>query len=295
MRSFVTWLMIKWGKLLGHLPRYVVRAPGILIGFLWFDLLRLRKQIVLENLKIAFPEKSQGDRNLIARRSIYNLAYNFTEFFAVPGMDQEWRKRNIVWEGVENLRAAQQKNKGVFLLSMHLGNADAAANAIASELSELYLITKVFKNKLLNNMWFAIRGYHGVNYIDAHGPNNAFEILKALKKKAAVVFVLDQYMGPPYGIPTTFFGKRTGTAYGLALFVQKTQAPVVPVYPYEGEDGKIHIVFLPEVDTSSLISDDKNQTTKLMTQRFTDEIEACVRRHPEQWMWVHRRWKFIED
>lgn len=294
MRSFVKLLLVKWGQMIARCPRYVVRAPGALLGFLWIDFLRVRKKVVLENLRLAFPEKSEADRLLIARRSVYNMGYNFAEFFAIPGMDKEWRQHNIVFHGLEHIQQAQAENKGVFILGMHLGNGDIIANAIASDVTPLVLITKVFKNKILNDIWFSIRGYHGVKYIDAHGSNNAFEILKALKQKSAVVFVLDQFMGRPFGIPTQFFGKRTGTAYGLALFVQKTKAPVIPVYSYDGEDGKIHIVFLPKVDTGSLMTDDKDETTARMTQKFTDIIEDCVRRHPEHWMWVHRRWKNIE-
>lgn len=295
MRSLLKLFMIKWGQFLGQLPRKAVRFPGLLLGILWFDILRIRRDVLDQNLQIAFPELTQKQKRHIARASVYQMTQNFSEFFAVPGMDKEWREKHLVFEGVEHFKKAQGQGKGVFLLSMHIGNGDVSANAIAAELTELYLITKTFKSQWLNHIWFAIRGYHGVQYIDAHGPQNAFEILKALKKKASVVFVLDQFMGRPFGIPTTFFGQRTGTAYGLALFVQKTKSPVVPVYGYEGDDGKVHVKFLPEIDTSQLIKDDKDQTTLAMTQKFTDVIEACVREVPEQWMWVHRRWKNIES
>lgn len=294
MKSFLKFVLIKWGQLLGLLPRKLVRLPGLLMGILWFDVLRIRRSVIDQNLLKAFPSMSPGERTKMGRASVYYMMENFAEFFAVPGMDQAWRKKHVVFEGTEFLKAAQKQDKGIFLLSMHIGNGDVSANAIAAELTELHLITKTFRSQWLNHVWFSIRGYFGVKYIDAHGSQNAFEILKALKKKAAVVFVLDQFMGRPFGIPTIFFGHRTGTAYGLALFVQKTKAPVVPVYGYEGLDGKIHVKFLPEIDTLGLIKDDKDQTTQAMTQKFTDVIETCVREVPEQWMWVHRRWKNIE-
>jgi len=294
MEPLLKYLLILSGKFLCLLPRKLVRFPGLVLGILWFDILRIRRSVLDQNLTMAFPEMTPGQRKKIARSSVYNMTKGFSEMFIVPGIDQRWRQKHMVFEGVEHFRAAQSQGKGVFLLSMHIGSGDVSTSALAAELTELYLITKTFRSQWLNYLWFTIRGFSGIKYINAHGPQNAFEILKALKKKAAVVFVLDQFLGRPLGIPTTFFGHRTGTAYGLALFVQKTKAPVVPVYACEGPEGKIHIRFLPEVDTQSLVTEDKDQTTLAMTQKFNDIIENCIREVPDQWMWVHRRWKNIE-
>lgn len=294
MRSLLNFIFKLWSKFLILWPRPWLRAIGGLLGFLWIDLFKFRKKIVMSNLNIAFPGMSEEEKQQLARESVYNLGYNFAEFFVLPSVTPEWVDKNVVFEGIEHCRQAQDENKGVFFLSMHIGHSDMAANAIALKVMPIYIITKVFKNKLFNDLWFSIRGAQGVRYIDAHGPTNAFEILKALKQKSAVTFVLDQFMGRPYGIPTKFFGKRTGTAYGLALFVLKTGAPVVPVYPYEGRDGKIHVVFLPKLDMAPFINDNKDESIQKMTQHFTDVIEQCVSKHPDQWMWVHRRWKDIE-
>lgn len=272
-------------------PRSWLRKSGSWLGFLWFDIFGFRKKIVMDNLNIAFPEWSEEKKKQIARESVYQLGYSFAEFFFIPSMTPEWLNKNVVFEGWENVEKARLDGKGMFFLSLHLGNGDIAANSIAMNGQDIYLITKSFKTKWFNDLWFSIRGAQGVRYIDAHGSNNAFEILKALKKNAALVFVLDQYMGKPFGIATTFFGKRTGTAYGLALFVQKTKAPVLPIYTYEGNDKKIHVVVEPALDTAKWVTDDKDRTILNLTQSFNDKLEEIVRKHPEQWMWVHRRWK----
>jgi KDO2-lipid IV(A) lauroyltransferase len=133
-----------------------------------------------------------------------------------------------------------------------------------------------------------------VRFIDPHGETTAFEILKALKRGAGVIFVIDQYMGKPFGIKTRFFGIETGTAYGLALFVMKTGAPVIPVYSREGEDGKLHLIFEPAVDVPAREGEDKEAAILRRTQTYNDVIESIVRRHPEEWLWVHRRWKHFE-
>lgn len=272
-------------------PRTLLRKSGAWVGFLWFDVLGFRKKIVLNNLDIAFPEWPAEKKYQIGRESVYQLGYNFAEFFFIPSVTPEWIAKNVVFEGWENIEKARALGKGMFFLSLHLGNGDLASNAIAQKGQEIFIITKRFKTKWFDDLWFSVRGAKGVQYIDAHGPNNAFEILKALKKNAALVFVLDQYMGKPYGIATKFFGKNTGTAYGLALFAQKTRAPVLPIYTFEGNDKKLHVVVEPAMDTARWVSDDKDQTILNLTQSFNDKLEEIVRKHPEQWMWVHRRWK----
>lgn len=287
LKFFVN-LMVFFSSLV---PRRWLRKSGSWVGFLWFDVFGFRKKIVLDNLKLAFPEWTDQQRKAVGRESVYQLGYNFAEFFFIPSVNPDWIAKNVVfhgWEHVENARAA---GKGMFFLTLHLGNGDLACNTIVLNGQSVNLITKRFKTKWFDDLWFSIRGAKGVQYIDAHAPNNAFEILKALKKNSAVVFVLDQFMGRPFGIETSFFGKKTGTAYGLALFVQKTKAPVLPIYTYEGEDKKLHVVVEPAMDTASCVTDDKDQTTLNLTQSYCDKLEEIVRKHPEQWMWVHRRWK----
>jgi KDO2-lipid IV(A) lauroyltransferase len=270
------------------LPRSWVRKSGAWLGFLWFDVFGIRKDVILQNLEIAFPEWSPEKKTSIGRESVYNMGYSFAEFFTIPSMDKKWIEKNVVFHGWEYLEQAKKLNKGVLFLSLHLGNGDLASNAISLRGQDVVIITKRFKTEWFDKLWFSVRGAQGVQYIDAHGPNNAFEILKALKRNAGLTFVLDQYMGKPFGIEANFFGRPTGTAYGLALFAQKTKAPVLPIYTYEGQDQKLHIVFEPAMDTQGCVVDDsKDQTIKNLTQAFNDKIESIVRKHPDQWMWVH--------
>lgn len=180
-------------------PRSFLRKSGWWLGFLWYDLFGIRKKIIMDNLQIAFPDWSEEKRKQVGRTSVYQLGFNFGEFFFIPSMTPEWLQAHVVFEGWDHVVKAREGGKGMFFLSLHLGNADVAANSIVMNGQDLYLISKSFKTKWFNDLWFSIRGAQGVKYIDAHGSNNAFEILKALKKNAALVFVLDQYMGKPFG------------------------------------------------------------------------------------------------
>ncbi len=276
-------------------PRKWVRAFYTLLGVLWYDILKFRRKIVVDNLQIAYPEMSLEDRIRLGRKSVYSMLANVADLFAIPFIDQAWVDQNVVCHGTENMKSALSQGKGVYVLSLHMGNGDLAASLIQMQGFPLYLITKFFKNKLFNDIWFSIRGAKGVNYIEPHGEKTPFQILKALKTNSLVVFVLDQYMGKPFGIETTFFGRKTGTAQGLALFYLKTKSPIVPVYCYEGEDGKVHLVYEPALELAGLITEDKDKTLLDLTQRFCDVTEGIIRKHPDQWMWVHRRWKNFND
>lgn len=294
MRTFIGFFLKVLSNILYFLPRSWVRGLGKFIGFLWIDVFGIRRDVIMTNLEIAFPGMPPEQKNKIARQSVYTMGESFSEFFLIPALDEAWVQKNVIFEGVENLEKARALDKGIYFLTLHLGNGDLGANVIAMKFMEVNIITKIFKNKFFNDLWFSIRGAKGVGYIEAHGPSTPFDILKAIKRKAAVVFVVDQFMGKPYGIPTLFFGKQTGTAYGLALFAQKTRSPVVPVYTYQGDDQKVHVVFEPMIDIAPLIGEDKEKTLADLTQSFCDKIEGIIRKHPGQWMWVHRRWKEFE-
>ena len=95
--------------------------------------------------------------------------------------------------------------------------------------------------------------------------------------------VNDQFTGPPIGVRTTFFGKETGTAAGLAVMSQRSGAPVVSVYIYRKEDGRHAIHFVREIPSEG--------PAERVTQGYNDELESFVRKHPDQWMWLHKRWK----
>lgn len=295
MKSFLVFCIKAFSFLMSLLPRKVVRLFYTLLGVLWYDILKFRRNIVLDNLHIAYPAMPLEERIRLGRKSVYSMLANTADFFAIPFINQKWVDQNVVYHGTENMKKALSQGKGVYVLSLHMGNGDLAASLIQMQGFNLHLITKFFKNKLFNDIWFAIRGAQGVSYIEPHGEKTPFQILKALKSNSLVVFVLDQYMGKPFGIETSFFGRKTGTAQGLALFYLKTKSPIVPVYCYEGEDNKVHLVYEPELELSALISEDKEKSIFNLTQHFCDITEGMVRKHPDQWMWVHRRWKNFND
>lgn len=270
-----------------RLPQSVQFFLGDLIGILWFDVFRIRRKVALENIKRCFPDWSDEHAVQVARRSLCNLGRSFIEFLRIPDVDPEKWRSHFQLHGVENYEKAFAKAKGVCILSAHIGNGDWGTLGLVLNNYHIYIISKEFKLKLLNDFWFATRRSLGTEFISDRG--SSLTILKLLKKNKAIVFVLDQFLGPPIGIKTTFFGHETGTGMGLALLAERSNAPVVPVYTYRDERGGTHIVFEPEIPFVELAN--KEDTIKNMTQIYCNKIEEWVRAYPEQWLWVHRRWK----
>lgn len=291
MRKFVSYFSFCLTYFFRLIPKQINVILSWFLALLWVDVLRLRRRVVLSNIEKAFPGTDEKTKLKWMRYSLYVLAKNLFDLFQVPFVTDNWVKKNVVFHGIEEL---SKHEGGVFFLTLHMASADLSAAAISQSMKPLSLISKRFSNPIMDEFWFSIRQRSKTQFIDAHSKSNAFEILKALKADRGVVFVLDQFMGKPYGVETEFFGIKTGTAYGLALFTQKTRRPVLPLYSYWGKDGKLNIRLKPAVDLSGLITDDNEVNKVLITNQFNREIEKIIKDHPEHWMWVHKRWKVFE-
>lgn len=278
------------GLLAYFLPEPIKRAFGYLIYFLWWKVLRLRRFSVYRNLAIALPQLSKIEKQKIITESFVRMGTNFLDFLSLPLISKAWMEKNVTFQGLENYEEAKSLGRGVFFLSLHMGNGDFGCAMIALKGIPLHLISKKFKHKGLNDFWFGVRESMGTKFMDPHAPKTAFEILGACKRREPVTFVLDQFMGRPYGIESTFFGRKTGTAYGLALFALKTKAPVVPIYTYYNRDNRLQVVFDHIIEPAEETGDRDLQIYQT-TEKYNRWLEKIIRLHPEQWMWVHRRWK----
>lgn len=291
MKRFLGLVARFFSLIVANLPVSVRDGLGRALGHLWFDVFRIRRGIAIDNVGIAFPEMSLEGRTRIARASLVHMGRTLLEYAFFPHLKEEDVAKHFIFEGEEHVRSALKLGKGVLLLTLHLGNGDFAIAGLSRRGWPMHLISKEFKLRWLNDLWFGMRAKHGTKFISPR--KSSFDILRALKKNEVVVFVLDQFMGPPLGVRTRFFGKETGTAMGLALMAGRTGAPVIPSYTYRRSDGKHVVVFEPPIPYLDNSLREKN--IAVMTQIYTDKIEAVIRRHPEQWMWIHRRWKQFRD
>ena len=287
MKSLLGFLLRFLSKIIYYSPAWLRNALGDLLGLLWFDVLRIRRSLIDANLQIAFPEMTATERRRVGRASCKNMGRSLMEYFLFPHVSRENLHRYFVFRNYEKYEEQQQENRGVLLLSLHLGSYDFLSVALALRGMDLYLISKEMKLQWLNDFWFTLRKASGLKFISDREAK--FDIIRALKNKAAVAFILDQFTGPPIGIRSYFFGRETGTAKGLALFHAWSKAPVLPVYNFRRADGKIEVVFGDPVQCME--HEDREQRLALLTQSYNTLLEDIIRQHPEQWLWVHRRWK----
>lgn len=287
MRFVLGSLLKALAGLIYYSPKFIQKGLGYFLGILWFDVFRIRREVALENLEIAFPEKTSQERVHIARSSVLEMGRCFVEYINMYFYEKEQVDTYFRFENLGLLESALAHQRGVLILGLHLSNGDFGITGLSSRGYGLHVISKVMTSQWLDRLWFSIRKKHGVEFIAPR--KSAFDILKALKKKESVVFVLDQFMGPPLGVETEFFGKKTGTAFGLALFSEKTKAPVLPCFTYRDSEGFLVIRFEEEIPLET--KETRDLTLQFMTQKYTDKIEDIIRRYPKQWMWIHRRWK----
>jgi len=263
------------------------RFLGHTLGWIWFDVLRIRRNVIIDNMGIAFPNLSRQERIGLGRQAMKEFGQNIVEHSLLPFLTTDNFTEHFVFHGREHLDRALAKGRGVLLLTLHLGNGDLAVAGLALCGYPMYLVSKIFKSKWLNDLWFGMRERSGVRFIPPR--NSSYSVLKALKNKGVVIFVLDQFTGPPIGIRTRFFGRETGTGVGLATIAERSQAPVVPAYTVRNAKGQFEVFLEPEIAFE--IYGDRDETLARMTQSYNDRLERYVRMYPTQWMWLHKRWK----
>jgi KDO2-lipid IV(A) lauroyltransferase len=268
-------------------PLWVRKVLGSFLGLLWLDVFRIRRQIVKENILRAFPQKSGAEAIRLGRKSLCHLGQNFVEYSFLPFMNKKNVHALVHVEGEENLRQALAAEKGVLLMTLHLGHGDLAVGSLSLLGFPMVLVSKFFKLKWLNDLWFGMREKLGTEFIPPR--DSSFKLLKKLKAGKVVVIPLDQFTGPPIGVKTTFFGVETGTAMGWALMAFRSGARVVPAYTFRDAGGIHQIHLLPEVDMEPFRTG--SDPGYEATQHLNHILEDIVRKHPEQWMWIHRRWK----
>jgi len=279
------WTMV---RLLGALPRGVARGVGAAIGDLAYHALSRLRRVGMRNLELAFPGLAKGRREQILREVYRNLGCLLAEFCLMPGYTAEQASRFIRYEGLENYLRARDRGKGVLVLTGHLG---------AWELSSFYhslmgypmgMVIRRLDNPLVDRFVNRIRCLHGNRVI--HKDDFARGLIGSMRAGETVGILMDTNMTPPQGVFVPFFGVQACTASGMARVAPKTGAAVVPGFLlWEKVEGRYVLHFGEELAVIS--TGDAEADAQANTAAFTAVIEQYVRRYPEQWLWMHRRWK----
>ncbi len=261
---------------------------GKLLGNLMQLMMSRRSQIALENTALAFPQMTKNERKLFVRKHFEHQGQLIVEVLdSLRWRRAEFEKR-IKVTGSEILHQLQNEGKGGVILFGHLGNFELAILGIGLTGIKYDVIVKGFTSRQFWSFMTWHRSRTGARIRSESVPMN--ELWKAFSDGRFVVFVLDQFMGPPIGIPVKFFGQTAGTAAGLALITEKSPVPVIPMRSFRDQNGNLEIQFEPPLVTESL-SEGRSARLYEKTQAYNDVLESLIRENPTQWTWLHRRWK----
>jgi Kdo2-lipid IVA lauroyltransferase/acyltransferase len=267
--------------------RRIELIVGDIIGFILHRVIRLRLNIIRGNYEIAFPDATPDFLKKLEKDNYKHYGRLCMELLHLPFDAARFGRKNVVVHGFENFQNAAEKGKGVFILTSHTGYWEIMSVMATLFKVPLNVITKYLRIKILDRLWVKSRLKYGIKLIDENF--TARLVMKAIKNKEAVGFVLDQFTGPPIGIKVDFFEKPAWTAASLAWFVAKTDAAVVPVVNYRRPDGKFDLIVKAEIPFKRF--DRIEDTIRYNTQEYSKTIEQFIKEKPEQWIWLHRRWK----
>ena len=278
------WLIVKG---LGVVPRPIARsfAAGVIRIFYAF-LPRLR-QIAEVNLRIAFPDRSDAQRQHVVSGMLRNLGWMAAEFARFPKYSKENIEQVVVLDGHENFLEGQRRGKGVLYLTGHIGAWELSSFAHALYGFPLHFMARRIDNPRIDALVNGYRCLAGNRPIFKN--ESARVMLKVLKDGGTVGILADQNTMPEEAAFVDFFGKAASTTTGIARVALHTGAAVVPGYAVWDEHiRKYRLRFDPPVEL--IRTGDMESDVLENTKNFTKVIEEIIRKYPEQWVWVHGRW-----
>ncbi len=271
------------------LPRSVARALGASIGSLAGRLSAKLTSVGQRNLQLAFPEMPQAERNAILKCTYRNLGLQLAEFCQMSKYTADYVQRDVMrYEGLENFLAAEALGKGVLVLTGHLGAWELSSFVHSLLGHPMGMVIRRLDNPLVDELVNGIRCQHGNRVL--HKDDFARGLISAMHRGETVGILMDTNMTPPQGVFVPFFGTEACTASGLARVARKTGAAVVPGFLLWSQAEKRYVLhFGSELQLQR--TDDSEADALANTAQFACVTEDYIRRYPDQWLWLHRRWK----
>ncbi len=275
-------------RTLGSLPKGLRLALAIFLGRLVFGIDRKHRRIALQNLRLAFgSEKSEAERFSVARRVFENLFHLVFELAWSHRLSLAELPKYFSLSGAEDFHKALEKGKGALCLTAHFGNWELLP--IAAYLGGIAggIVYRPMDTPFLDRFFKESRSRYGGVMIPTHR-GAMRKIYKELNRGFPVAMLMDQNVDWYEGVFVDFFNHRACTNTGMALLALKSGAPVVPVFVIRTPTG-FHTAFGPELPL--IQTGDHTKDVELNTAQYNRVIELYARRFPDQWFWVHQRWK----
>jgi len=281
--ALALWMARHWQRL----PERWSQRLGFGVGNAMRVLSPRHVGIVRTNLTLAFGDTRTSEEIEIMTKACYlHLGSCMAEFMRLPNMTDEELCELAELRGKEHIDAALADGKGVILLTGHLGNWEIAGSRIAAEGYPLSVIARAQRDTAITDHVRRTRETLGMRVL--HRDVAVRQSMRALRHNELVGILLDQNAGDD-GIFVDFFGHLASTAPGAAAFALRTEAAVLPTFDWRRADHT-HVVEV-SAPVPLIRSGDRNKDLRINTSRYTKIIEQQIRAHPEQWLWLHKRWK----
>jgi KDO2-lipid IV(A) lauroyltransferase len=278
-----------------HVKHYIKNLKPSLCGKFFYYCIPFRKKVMLQNMHLVFGQHlSAKEIRKLAQGFYSHLARSISENIALHFMSEENIRQRAIVVGEENIiDPIDKQEKGMILITGHFGNWEFAP--IAGMLNfkrfrgRLYFVRKTLSNKTIEKILFKRYYQAGLRVISKK--NSLEKVCDALESKNAVVFVHDQHASikAKDGMMIDFFGKPAGTYKSPAMLANYMKVPVIPARSYRRKDGMHVLEFFPPIPWQS--ASDKNNEIAVNLRAYNQALENMILEYPDQWLWVHRRWK----
>lgn len=270
------------------LPMRAVLAGGSLLGRAFFLSDGGHRRLAVENLRAAFPVRSARECRAIAREMFSHFGRLVAVLLKFSTMTPQQMLACVEFDGEDHVVHAHGQGRGVLLFTGHFGFWEINALVHALKMQPMSVLARPLDNPLLHDLLESVRRRTGNAVIYRRGAVR--RVMRALEANQAVAVLIDQHIATSDAVYVDFFNRRAATTSALAALALRTGAPVVPVFALPLPGGRFRMVYEHPVEPPAA---DHEDAVREFTQRCTDVLEMYVRRYPELWLWMHRRWRDV--
>ncbi len=265
-----------------------VLAGGVALGRAFYLFDAGHRRLAVQNLQHAFPLRSKRECRQISRRMFEHFGRLLMVLLKFSTMTPQQMLAIVEFDGEDRVRVAHARGRGVLLFTGHFGFWEINALVHALQIAPISVLARPLDNPLLHDLLERVRCSTGNSVIYRRGAIR--RVLRALASNQAVAVLIDQHMQSADAVYVDFFNRPAATTSALAALAIKTGAVVVPVFALPLPGGRFRMVYEHPVEPPS---GDDEAAIRELTQRCTDVLEMYVRRYPELWLWMHRRWRDV--
>jgi len=273
-------------KMAAVLPTAVLLLFGRIVGFIFYVFDATHRRVALENLAAAFPRRSQAERRAIVRAMFAHFGCLLFEFLKFSTLSPQRILERVDFDGEERVRLAYGQGKGILFITGHFGFWELHALAHPLRFEPIGVLARTLDNARLNALLEDIRQRTGNVVIYRQG--SVRKVMRTLSDRHGVAILIDQHIIGADAVYVDFFERPAATTSAVAALALRTGAPIVPVFALPLGGGRYRLIYEHPVEPPGADSED---AVREFTQRCTDVLEMYVRRHPELWLWMHRRWR----